>query len=62
MKGSRMVSAKMKSLQRQELWVCDLTCMLQKAWALLRVVSDKGSTILGGFERRRRGWPQGFRR
>lgn len=62
MRSSQTVSPKMKSLQRQELRVCDLTCMLQKAWALLRVVSARGSAILGGFERRGRGWPQGFRR
>lgn len=46
----------------KSLRVCDLTCMLQKAWALLRVVSAKGSAILGDFERRGHGWPQGFRR
>lgn len=61
-RNERLMKAKMKSLQRQELQVCGLTYMLQKAWALLRVVSAKGSATLGGFERRGHGWPQGFRK
>lgn len=54
-------SAKIKSLQRWEPGRCDLICMLQKAWALLSVVSTKGTGVLGGLERRGHGWLQGLR-
>lgn len=39
-------SAKIKSLQRWEPGLCDLICILQKAWALLGVVSTKGTGFL----------------
>lgn len=61
-KAHKRFPQKWNHCRDKSLRVCDLTCMLQKTWALLRAVSAKGSAILGGFERRGRGWPQGFRR